>query len=139
MNLVGLDIQDEMGRHEVGHIDNSMKVPLNQGDGCRFEGEFTINKVPGNFHVSTHSATAQPQSPDMTHIIHKLAFGEKLQVRKVQGAFNALGGADKLSSNPLASHDYILKIVPTVYEDLSGKQRFSYQYTVANKVLYPCD
>ena len=35
----------------------------------------------------------------------------------------------------LASHDYILKIVPTVYEDLSGKQKFSYQYTVANKVL----
>lgn len=34
----------------------------------------------------------------------------------------------------LASHDYILKIVPTVYEDMSGKQRYSYQYTVANKV-----
>lgn len=34
----------------------------------------------------------------------------------------------------LASHDYILKIVPTVYEDKSGKQRYSYQYTVANKV-----
>lgn len=43
--VVGLDIQDEMGRHEVGHIDNSMKIPLNQGDGCRFEGEFSINKV----------------------------------------------------------------------------------------------
>lgn len=39
----------------------------------------------------------------------------------------------------LASHDYILKIVPTVYEDMSGKQRYSYQYTVANKVktLHP--
>lgn len=83
--------------------------------------------------MSTHSATAQPQSPDMTHTIHKLAFGEKLQVghifylfiffrwrkwrritailtqifslfivtqvQKVQGAFNALGGADKMSSN----------------------------------------
>lgn len=44
-SVVGLDIQDEMGRHEVGHIDNSMKIPLNQGAGCRFEGEFTINKV----------------------------------------------------------------------------------------------
>lgn len=131
--MVGLDIQDEMGRHEVGHIDNSMKIPLNKGDGCRFEGEFSINKVPGNFHVSTHSATAQPQSPDMTHSIHKLAFGERLQVQNVKGAFNALGGADRLASNPLASHDYILKIVPTVYEDLSGRQRFSYQYTVANK------
>ncbi|XP_053091680.1 endoplasmic reticulum-Golgi intermediate compartment protein 1 isoform X2 [Pangasianodon hypophthalmus] len=132
-DLVGLDIQDEMGRHEVGHIENSMKVPLNNGYGCRFEGEFSINKVPGNFHVSTHSATAQPQNPDMTHIIHKLAFGDKLQVQTVQGAFNALGGANRLQSNALASHDYILKIVPTVYEDLSGKQKFSYQYTVANK------
>ncbi|KAM7333210.1 hypothetical protein ACRRTK_006530 [Alexandromys fortis] len=131
--LVGLDIQDEMGRHEVGHIDNSMKIPLNNGAGCRFEGQFSINKVPGNFHVSTHSATAQPQNPDMTHIIHKLSFGDTLQVQNVHGAFNALGGADRLTSNPLASHDYILKIVPTVYEDKSGKQRYSYQYTVANK------
>lgn len=37
-------------------------------------------------------------------------------------------------SAALASHDYILKIVPTVYEDKSGKQQYSYQYTVANKV-----
>ncbi|KAF4024254.1 hypothetical protein G4228_016233, partial [Cervus hanglu yarkandensis] len=131
--LVGLDIQDEMGRHEVGHIDNSMKIPLNNGVGCRFEGQFSINKVPGNFHVSTHSATAQPQNPDMTHVIHKLSFGDTLQVHNVHGAFNALGGADRLASNPLASHDYILKIVPTVYEDKSGKQQYSYQYTVANK------
>ncbi|CAJ0940264.1 unnamed protein product, partial [Ranitomeya imitator] len=131
--LVGLDIQDEMGRHEVGHIDNSMKIPLNNGNGCRFEGRFTINKVPGNFHVSTHSATAQPQNPDMSHFIHKLSFGDTLQVTNIHGAFNALGGADKLASNALASHDYILKIVPTVYEELSGKQKFSYQYTVANK------
>lgn len=43
--VVGLDIQDEMGRHEVGHIDNSMKIPLNNGAGCRFEGQFSINKV----------------------------------------------------------------------------------------------
>lgn len=46
--VVGLDIQDEMGRHEVGHIDNSMKIPLNNGDGCRFEGHFSINKVSKN-------------------------------------------------------------------------------------------
>uniref|UniRef100_A0A7N9DB08 Endoplasmic reticulum-Golgi intermediate compartment protein n=1 Tax=Macaca fascicularis TaxID=9541 RepID=A0A7N9DB08_MACFA len=97
--LVGLDIQDEMGRHEVGHIDNSMKIPLNNGAGCRFEGQFSINKVPGNFHVSTHSATAQPQNPDMTHVIHKLSFGDTLQVQNVHGAFNALGGADRLTSN----------------------------------------
>ncbi|XP_051505489.1 endoplasmic reticulum-Golgi intermediate compartment protein 1-like isoform X2 [Myxocyprinus asiaticus] len=108
-DLVGLDIQDEMGRHEVGHIDNSMKVPLSNGYGCRFEGEFSINKVPGNFHVSTHSATAQPQNPDMTHIIHKLAFGEKLLVQNVQGAFNALGGANRLESNETRQSIIVLR------------------------------
>lgn len=131
--VVGLDIQDEMGRHEVGHIEDSMKVPLSDGRGCRFEGKFNINKVPGNFHVSTHSATAQPMNPDMTHVIHRLTFGDRLVVPNVHGAFDGLAGADKSSTNPLASHDYILKIVPTVYENLNGKQRFSYQYTVANK------
>lgn len=45
LSVVGLDIQDEMGRHEVGHIENSIKIPLNQGGGCRFEGEFIIKKV----------------------------------------------------------------------------------------------
>lgn len=44
-SVVGLDIQDEMGRHEVGHIENSMKSPLNNGQGCTFEGQFSINKV----------------------------------------------------------------------------------------------
>uniref|UniRef100_A0A673U6Y6 Endoplasmic reticulum-Golgi intermediate compartment protein n=1 Tax=Suricata suricatta TaxID=37032 RepID=A0A673U6Y6_SURSU len=106
--LVGLDIQDEMGRHEVGHIDNSMKIPLNSGAGCRFEGQFSINKVPGNFHVSTHSATAQPQNPDMTHVIHKLSFGDTLQVQNVHGAFNALGGADRLTSNHLCHYRWDL-------------------------------
>ncbi|KAG8439278.1 hypothetical protein GDO86_005480 [Hymenochirus boettgeri] len=102
--VVGLDIQDEMGRHEVGHIDNSMRIPLYDGNGCRFEGRFSINKVPGNFHVSTHSATAQPMNPDMSHFIHKLSFGDTLQVDNIHGAFNALGGADKLASNRLCHH-----------------------------------
>ncbi|NWQ80676.1 ERGI1 protein, partial [Columbina picui] len=82
--LVGLDIQDEMGRHEVGHIDNSMKIPLNNGDGCRFEGHFSINKR--NFFVCLFA----------------------FQVHNVHGAFNALEGADKLSSN--RTYSWVLQI-----------------------------
>ena len=33
-----------------------------------------------------------------------------------------------------SSHDYYIKIVPTVYEDLWGNQNISYQYTFAYKV-----
>lgn len=65
--VVGLDIQDEMGRHEVGHIDNSMKIPLNNGVGCRFEGQFSINKVgdPGPlFPVPHPHHPLPPWKPD---------------------------------------------------------------------------
>ena len=34
----------------------------------------------------------------------------------------------------MESHDYIMKIVPTVYEDISGNRIVSYQYTYAYKV-----
>ena len=33
-----------------------------------------------------------------------------------------------------ASHDYIMKIVPTIYEDVRGNQMFPFQYTYAHRV-----
>ncbi len=33
----------------------------------------------------------------------------------------------------LESHEYHMKIVPTIYEDTSGEQSYSYQYTYALK------
>jgi len=129
-NYVGLDIQDDMGRHEVGFRDNTHKEPLNGDKGCRFESHFLINKVPGNFHVSTHSAVHQPDNPDMTHIVHKLRFGMDLEEGKdVKGSFNPLENLDKTSTNPLSTHDYILRVVPTVYEDRLNNIRYPFQYT----------
>ncbi|XP_011433667.3 endoplasmic reticulum-Golgi intermediate compartment protein 1-like [Crassostrea angulata] len=127
---LGLDIQDDMGRHEVGFQDNTQKFEVNGGNGCRMESHFLINKVPGNFHVSTHSAESQPDNPDMTHIIHKVRFGMDLQEGKdVSGSFNPLEGLDKTKSQAIATHDYIVKIVPSVYEDSRGNLRYPYQYT----------
>lgn len=127
---LGLDIQDDMGRHEVGFQDNTQKFEVNGGSGCRMESHFLINKVPGNFHVSTHSAETQPDNPDMTHIIHKVRFGMDLQEGKdVSGSFNPMEGLDKTKSQAIATHDYIVKIVPSVYEDSRGNLRYPYQYT----------
>ncbi|XP_046361170.1 endoplasmic reticulum-Golgi intermediate compartment protein 1-like [Haliotis rufescens] len=128
---IGLDIQDDMGRHEVGFKDNTQKFPIGVGgEGCRFESFFLINKIPGNFHVSTHSAVEQPPNPDMTHMVHKLRFGMEMEEGKtVKGSFNSLENVDKSKSNPLSTHDYILRVVPTVYEDIQGAARYPYQYT----------
>lgn len=66
--VLGIDIQDDLGRHEVGHVEDEFKVPMNNGKGCRMKVKFKINRVPGNFHVSTHAAAAQPTESDMRYI-----------------------------------------------------------------------
>jgi len=42
---IGLDIQDNMGRHEVGFVDNVERLPVEEGLGCRFKATFKVNKV----------------------------------------------------------------------------------------------
>lgn len=105
--MVGLDIQDENGRHEVGFVENTDKVILNDGIGCRFEGKFYINKVPGNFHVSTHSAKSQPEHIDMSHIIHEVSFGDDMNSFAVKGSFNPLKGRDKTDVQCMTSINWL--------------------------------
>ena len=42
---MGLDIQDDLGRHEVGFVENVDKQPIEDGAGCRFSANFKVNKV----------------------------------------------------------------------------------------------
>lgn len=50
---VGIDIQDDLGRHEVGFIEDTQKTEWNNGKGCIFETRFYINRVPGNNSVAS--------------------------------------------------------------------------------------
>lgn len=102
--MVGLDIQDENGRHEVGFVDNTEKVTIEAGLGCRLESRFQINKVAGNFHVSTHSAKTQPDHIDMTHLIHEVSFGEPMDTYALGVSFNPLSQVDKMGSQGMCPH-----------------------------------
>jgi len=128
---VGLDIQDEMGRHEVGFVDRTKKLPVNE-DGCLFEANFVINRVPGNFHISTHSASDQPENIDFSHIIHELRFGDNVTNPEVPGTYNPIHETKK-EDNSLTSYDYIMKIVPSTFVDSSGEKLVSYQYSYASR------
>lgn len=88
----------------------------------------------GNFHVSTHSADKQPDSADMAHYITSLTFGEMLDKKNLPGNFNPLARRDRSHADPAESHDYTMKIVPTIYEDSAGTTLVSYQYTYAYSV-----
>lgn len=132
-DYLGVDIQDENGRHEVGFVDQTKKMPLLEFNGCVFESKFEINKVPGNFHLSTHSASSQPEHYDMRHIIHSITFGDDVVHKGLKGSFDPLRGKNTTLDDPLYTHEYILKIVPFVYEDIDGNVLYSYQYTFGHK------
>lgn len=111
-------------------MENTVKNPIGE-EGCVFEANFLINKVPGNFHVSTHSAEQQPENIDFAHVIHEVRFGSKIDNLSIPGTFNPLYGRSKIDGNALESHDYVMKVVPTIYEESSGNQLIAYQYTYA--------
>jgi len=133
--FLGIDIQDDQGRHEVGLVENTVKTPLGiDQEGCLFEARFEIKKLPGNFHLSTHSVDVQPTEYDFGHIIHEVSFGSK--IKKISGklqesSFNPLQGNERTDGNALESHEYVMRIVPTTYEDIGGTKLVAYQYTYA--------
>jgi len=133
--FLGLDIQDDLGRHEVGFVDDTVKTPIYGDKGCRLAAKFKINKVPGNFHISTHSTKKQPTQVDMTHFIREVRFGDKVYINpaQIEASFNPLAFKDKKDDNPHNSHDYFLKVVPSIYKDTAGNETFPYQYTYAHR------
>ncbi|OUC39540.1 hypothetical protein D917_04769 [Trichinella nativa] len=58
--------------------------------------------VPGNFHLSTHSAKIQPVFVDLRHVIHGVKFGDDVMVHlfeyNLPGNFNPLMNAEVLDS-----------------------------------------
>lgn len=51
---LGLDIQDDLGRHEVGFVEDTSKNDINDGQGCRMKTIFRINRgnILGQFVVT---------------------------------------------------------------------------------------
>ena len=97
-----------------------------------FQFLFTL----GNFHISTHSSDKQPDQTDMAHYITSLTFGADLESKLLPGNinFNPLARRDRSGSESAESHDYTMKIVPSIYEDSTGENHVSYQYTYAYSV-----
>ena len=49
-------------------------------------------------------------------------------------AYRPLRGFDNTNRPAHVSHDYLMKIVPTIYENLSGSRRYPYQFTYFYRV-----
>ena len=118
-HILSLDVQDLMGTHIMNVGGNLMKMrysslgaelgiwepqdksieeimmaakeAFKQKEGCALQGYISVNRVPGNFHISTHDysqvlALIQEQA-NLTHSIIELSFGVKSYVKKIRKKF----------------------------------------------------
>jgi hypothetical protein len=144
---LGFDVLDALGRHEMGVSNTLRKTRLSPADGateigdwaegkhdpareypgmknegCRVRGYVMVNKVPGNFHVSSHGLESLVMqflggTIDVQHTIHELFFGElALHAGKhdYEGEVHPLNGHAQ-RHNGAFHYEYHLDVVPTIY------------------------
>ncbi|KAK8642799.1 hypothetical protein V6N13_012131 [Hibiscus sabdariffa] len=113
------------------------KIKDEDGEGCNIYGSLEVNKVAGNFHFAPgksfeessfhmHDLKAfQKDSFNLSHKINRLAFGDSFP-----GVVNPLDGVKWMQKQPIGLYQYFIKVVPTMYSDVSGHTIQSNQFSV---------
>ena len=170
--LISLDAQDVMGTHIVDVGGSMKKIRLSKDgaviseadllkgpkpteadaksqadafEGCQIAGHLLVNKVPGNFHISSHAQQAwvnkffgtKSDRLDLSHTVHHLSFGSTLQLDHIrqnfaEGVLNPLDGVAKLRADSVKNsinYEYYIKVVPTTYRRLDQTEYYVNQFT----------
>eukprot|EP00244_Chara_vulgaris_P006329 TRINITY_DN2405_c0_g1_i1.p1 TRINITY_DN2405_c0_g1~~TRINITY_DN2405_c0_g1_i1.p1 ORF type:complete len:349 (+),score=58.76 TRINITY_DN2405_c0_g1_i1:109-1155(+) len=131
--------EDDEPIHSSLESIGEIRRALDAHEGCRLHGYLDVQRVAGNFHVSVHGMSYFVLSKvfddvgmiNVSHHIHKVSFGPEFP-----GIVNPLDGfvrmLDGRGNPPMDSgtFKYFLKIVPTVYRNVKGKETSTNQYSV---------
>ena len=158
---LGFDVLDALGRHEMNVMNTLKKTrlgangetvgefkdaqgndrgeyPLQRHEGCRVQGHVMVNRVPGNFHVSSHGLEQVVMqylggTIDVQHTIHELFFGEVSLTgdHGYDGEVHPLNGHAQRHDGQF-HYEYHLDVVPTIFGNTKGKgDERSYQMAVS--------
>mmetsp|Transcript_44964 Transcript_44964/g.51983 ORF Transcript_44964/g.51983 Transcript_44964/m.51983 type:complete len:330 (-) Transcript_44964:154-1143(-) len=129
-----IEVEKHSQDHDYGsNIDfERTRKAFQAKEGCILRGYILVNKVPGNFHISSHAYGHLLQEVfrqngistiDVSHRINHLSFGEEKDLTYVrknfkQGVLNPLNGMQKVPKdvNTGTTYQYYLNIVPTTYQ-----------------------
>lgn len=113
--------------------------------GCSLQGEVTVGKVGGNFHVSagqpggplgagglfaTAGSLHEFQALNLSHTVHHLAFGEDFP-----GLNNPLEHVVNVVPADVGQYQFHIKVIPTVYKRLRRKPIFTFQYSLTEQFV----
>lgn len=169
---LSLDVLDALGRHEMGmagglkktrvarlnnlgpgarpefigefHENNEAQFDAQKGEGCNVAGFVLVNKVPGNFHVSSHGLQHVVMrylggNINVMHTIHNLWMGEVDATgdHDYEGEVHPLNGVEHFEEG-LWHYEYHLDVVPTIYARRRSREERAYQLSAnAHKQQVP--
>ena len=99
-----------------------VKKQITDKEGCRIKGYFLVNKVPGNFHISSHAFSPIIQrlfsdgffEYDLSHKINHISFGDDKDLKTIKKTFNTgeLNPLDHTEKNENSKklYEYYLKV-----------------------------
>mmetsp|Transcript_21593 Transcript_21593/g.39490 ORF Transcript_21593/g.39490 Transcript_21593/m.39490 type:complete len:334 (+) Transcript_21593:85-1086(+) len=142
----GADLGDEDLLSGGSKFDSDgIKRQLDRKEGCRLHGFIRVNKVPGNFHISSHAFHEHIHTVtggdfgrlDLSHKISHLSFGDNADLSNIrtsfsEGVLSPLDGFSKMKTQGVAhslSYEYYIKVVPTTYTTLEWQEYFVHQFT----------
>lgn len=125
-----------------------VKNQITNKEGCRIDGYFIVNKVPGNFHISSHAygpiiqrlLMDQIFDFDVTHKVNHISFGEDNELKEVKkvfelGEINPLDNSER-KDNGRNIYEYYMKVVPTTYVDLKDRIFYVHQFISNNNKVH---
>lgn len=122
---------------------NAVKESIGKQEGCRIQGFFLVNKVPGNFHISSHAfgpiiqrlASEGFYNFDVSHKINHISFGDDKSLQIVRNTFktgelNPLDNTIKIDNQKKVYeyytkvYLYIIKLLGCSYHIYRHQRRF---------------
>lgn len=150
--LETLSIQDKS--HDTRAVVSKTSEALDKNQGCNLKGNLIVNKVNGNFHISSHAfgeaimiLYAQRKLLDFTHTINHLSFGSEESISKITSITggNNIAPLDRNRDNhhpaDLGGHfhntmtTYYLDITPTKYLIGEDEEYSAHEYTYSSQTV----
>ncbi|KAJ1913401.1 hypothetical protein H4219_005235 [Mycoemilia scoparia] len=130
----------KQAKKRVGINKNQQASNVHSGDskyrvnpGCRIYGNFLVNKVAGNLHVTAHGhGHGGPHVPheymNFTHRIDEFSFG-----KFYPGIINPLDDTYMVTEGRFTDFRYHLSVIPTLYMDRNQRVLETDQYAVKGR------
>ena len=145
--VLKMDTSDINNKKDAKFTTDDVINAFNEEQGCRLTGSFKVMRLPGNFHIASHTFAPIINEFEekgvfihfnLTHTIHHISFEEQKDIHLIKNKFNEgimqpMDGFHVVDDTQGSLLNYYINIIPTEYEDIDGKIYQAFQFTYKQK------